>query len=108
MRGNEWYGHATDEGGYAIDFVKAFYNLSFPDAMTMLLGGSCKAVYHQTSKRVEEPKKPFALPPQNKDMRRTFAYLLKQRGLDNEVLSYFAKEKLIYESLEKSKDGKNE
>ena len=41
-------------------------------------------------------------------MRRTCAYLLKQRCLDNEVLSCFAKEKRIYESLEKSKDGKNE
>ncbi|MEG1630972.1 MAG: DUF3991 and toprim domain-containing protein [Hydrogenoanaerobacterium sp.] len=108
VRGNEWYDHAADEGGYAIDFVKRFYNLDFPDAMTMLLGGSCGAVYHQATDRVEEPKKPFELPPQNKDMRRTFAYLIKHRCLDSEVLSTFAREKLIYESLEKSKDGKNE
>lgn len=108
VRGNEWYDHAADEGGYAIDFVKRFYNLDFPDAMTMLLGGNCGAVYHQATERVEEPKKPFELPPQNKDMRRTFAYLIKHRCLDSEVLSAFAREKLIYESLEKSKDGKNE
>lgn len=108
VRGNEWYDHAADKGGYAIDFVKRFYNLDFPDAMTMLLGGNCKAVYHQASERVEEPKKPFELPPQNKDMRRTFAYLIKHRCLDSGVLSAFAREKLIYESLEKSKDGKNE
>lgn len=108
VRGNEWYDHATEEGGYAIDFVKSFYNLSFPDAVTMLLGGSCGAVYHQASEKREEPKKPFKLPPQNKDMRRTFAYLTKHRSIDSEVLSYFAKEKLIYESLEKSKDEKHE
>lgn len=108
VRGNEWYDHATHEGGYAIDFVKRFYNLSFPDAMTMLLGGSCGAVYHQAAERAGEPKKPFELPPQNKDMRRTFAYLLKRRCIDSDVLSQFAKEKLIYESLEKSKDGKHE
>ena len=41
-------------------------------------------------------------------MRRTFAYLIKHRCLDCEVLSAFAREKLIYESLEKSKDGENE
>ena len=46
VRGNEWYDHAEEHGGYAIDFVKNFYNISFPNAMTMLLGGSCKAVYH--------------------------------------------------------------
>jgi DNA-binding transcriptional MerR regulator len=108
VRGNEWYDHATEEGGYAIDFVKNFYGVPFPDAMTMLLGGSCGTVYRKASEKVVEPKKPFKLPPENKDMRRTFAYLLKHRSLDSEVLSYFAKEKLIYESLEKSKDGKHE
>ncbi|MGL5254058.1 MAG: DUF3991 and toprim domain-containing protein [Brevinema sp.] len=108
VRGNEWYDHATDQGGYAIDFVKRFYNLSFPDAMIMLLGGSCGTVYREAPEKTDEPKKPFELPPQNKDMRRTFAYLIKHRGIDGEVLSIFAKEKLLYESLEKSKDGKNE
>ncbi|MEM1486232.1 DUF3991 and toprim domain-containing protein [Oscillospiraceae bacterium PP1C4] len=108
VRGNEWYDHAAEQGGYAIDFVKSFYNLSFPDAVTMLLGGNCGTVYHRAWERVEESKKPFELPPQNKDMRRTFAYLIKHRCLDSEVLSTFAREKLIYESLENSKDGKNE
>lgn len=108
VRGNEWYDHATGQGGYAIDFVKHFYNLSFPDAMTMLLGGICGIVYREAPDKTDEPKKPFELPPQNKDMRRTFAYLIKHRGIDGEVLSIFAREKLLYESLEKSKDGKNE
>lgn len=105
VRGNEWYDHATGQGGYAIEFVKRFYNLSFPDAMTRLLGGSCGNLYHQAEKK-EKVKKPFELPPRNKDIRRAFAYLTKHRGIDTEVLSIFAKEKLIYESLEKSKDGK--
>ena len=108
VRGNEWYDHATEEGGYAIDFVKTFYGVPFPDAMPMLSGGSCGTVYHKASERVEEPKKPFELPPQNKDMRRTFAYLIKKRCIDSEIVSQFAKDKLIYESLEKSKDGKHE
>lgn len=108
VRGNEWYDHATDEGGYSIDFVKNFYNIPFPDAVTMLLGRSCGAVYHQASEKREEPKKPFELPLENEDMRRTFAYLLKHRCIDSEILSQFAKEKLIYESLEKSKDGMHE
>lgn len=107
VRGNEWYDHAAEQGGYAIDFVKKFYNISFPEAVTMLLGGSCGTAYHCAEKK-EVSKKPFELPPPNKDMRRTFAYLLKHRCIDREVLSFFAREKLIYESLEKSVDGKNE
>jgi hypothetical protein len=39
VRGNEWYDHSKERGGYAIDFVKDFYNLSFPDAVILLLGG---------------------------------------------------------------------
>ena len=39
VRGNRWYDHATEKGGYAIDFVRMFYSQSFPDAVTMLLGG---------------------------------------------------------------------
>ena len=107
IRGNEWYDHATDQGGYAIDFVKKFYGLAFPDAVTMLLGGSYGVAYHKAEPK-EIVQKPFELPPQNQDMRRTFAYLLKHRSLDSEVLRFFAKEKLIYESLEKSQDGKQE
>ena len=30
VRGNEWYDHSAESGGYAIDFVKQFYGLSFP------------------------------------------------------------------------------
>lgn len=108
IRGNEWYDHATEKGGYAIDFVKSFYNLSFPDAMKMLLGDSSGEIYHQAPEKMKELKKPFELPPQNKDMRRMFAYLIKHRCLDNEVISLFVKEKLIYESIEKTKDKKKE
>ena len=39
MRGNQWYDHAIEKGGGAIDFVKMFYGKDFPDAVTMLLDG---------------------------------------------------------------------
>lgn len=38
-------------------------------------------------------------------MRRVYAYLVKTRKIDRDVSSFFAKEKLLYESCEKSKDG---
>lgn len=107
VRGNEWYDHASEKGGLAIDFVQSFYSLPFPDAVTMLLGGEQGEVYHRAEKK-EEVKKPFALPPPNKDMRRTFAYLIKHRCIDRDVVSFFAREKLLYESCEKSADGTKE
>lgn len=108
VRGNEWYDHGREEGGYAIDFVRQFYNLSFPEAVTMLLGGEQGEAYQPTDQKKQEPKKPFALPAAHTDMRRAYAYLVKTRLIDREVVSYFAKQKLLYESCEKSKDGTKE
>lgn len=39
VRGNTWYDHAAEEGGGAISFIQYFYGKSFPEAVTMLLGG---------------------------------------------------------------------
>ena len=36
IRGCEWFDHATEQGGRAISFVKQFYGLSYPDAMSLL------------------------------------------------------------------------
>lgn len=127
VRGNEWYDHATERGGYAIDFVKQFYNLTFPEAVTMLLGGQLEAApnsrnglvlndglshatagYRQADKKVPPAARRFALPNPHTDMRRVYAYLVKSRFIGREVVSFFAKEKLLYESCERSPDGAKE
>ena len=70
VRGNEWYDHAEERGGHAVSFVQRFYGLSYPDAVTLLLGGELGTAYPSAGERTEEPVKPFALPPANKEMRR--------------------------------------
>ena len=108
VRGNEWYDHSAESGGYPIDFVRNFYGLTFPEAVTMLLGGEQGEVYRPAWQKKREPKQPFALPNPHSDMRRVYAYLVKTRLIDREVVSYFAKAKLLYESCEKSKDSTKE
>lgn len=106
IRGNRWYDHGSaGKGGTAIDFVMFYYGKTFPEAVSMLLGGEQGEPYRRSEREDEAPRRPFALPDANGDMRRVFAYLLKGRFLDYEVVSTFAKEKLVYESLELSKDG---
>lgn len=105
VRGNEWYDHSKESGGYAIDFVKNFYNLSFPEAVTLLLGGEQGVEYIPAKKKRQEEPKPFKLPNAHSDMCRVYAYLVKTRKIDRDVVSFFAKEKLLYESCEKSKDS---
>ena len=45
----------------------------------------------------EKERKPFALPPTNENNRRVFAYLLKHRHLDRDVLTTFVRLGLVYE-----------
>ena len=65
--------------------------------MSMLLGESMEPVYPQAKKQKPVDQKPFAPPVPNANMHRVFAYLLKTRGLDADVVSYFARRKLLYE-----------
>ena len=108
VRGNEWFDHAVKEGGGPISFVQKFYDLSYPEAVTHLLGGEHGTAYATISKREEKPKKEFALPPAGREMRRVYAYLLKHRFLDWNVVNTFVRAGLLYESCEKSKDGTRE
>ena len=97
VRGNEWYDYASEQGGQAVSFVRRFYGLSYPEAVTMLLGGSVGTVYPAAQEKKQGPAKPFALPDAHSDMRRVFAYLIKHRRIDREVVTAFARARLIYE-----------
>lgn len=97
VRGNEWYDHATEKGGGSISFVQMFYGLDFSDAVSLLLGGEQGIVYPKAKEKKVEPPKPFELPPKNQDMRRVYAYLLKQRHIAHDVISAFAKAGTLYE-----------
>ena len=108
IRGCEWFDHATEQGGRAISFVKQYYGVGYPEAVTMLLGNDLGGAYPAAREKTPEPPKPFKLPPANQTMRRVYAYLLQKRGIDREVLNTFVRKKLIYESCERSKDGSKE
>ena len=99
VHGNEWYDHAEERGGRAVSFVQKYYGLSYPDAVMMLLGGDRGAAYPAAQQK-KEPPKPFQLPAANRDMRRTFAYLVKHRKISRDIISAFSRAKLIYEDAE--------
>ncbi len=108
VRGNRWYDHETREGGLAIDFLQNFYGLSFPDAVTKLLDEQGEIIYRTADVKEQEERKPFVLPQKHSDMRRVFAYMIKQRCIDRDIISFFAKNKMLYESCELSKDKTKE
>lgn len=98
VKGNTWFDHSKGKGGYAIDFVKSFYNMSYPEAVNELLGNS--SVGYKVYEKAEEPKKEFILPQKNSSDKKVFNYLTEVRKLDDEVVRCFLDKGLIYESKE--------
>ncbi len=98
IRGNLWFHQYDREGGDAIDFVRRFYNKSYPEAMEFLLGG-CGGTLTVSPPVERKPTKLFELPKRSDNMRRVYAYLLNRRGIDRDVLCVFAGRNMIYESL---------
>ena len=97
VRGNEWFDHSSCQGGHAVSFVQKHYGLSYQDAMLMLLNDGTGNAYPVASTKKDVAPKPFVLPAANRDMRRTFAYLVKHRNLDRDIVAHFAKAKLLFE-----------
>jgi len=108
IHGNSWYDHSSDRGGLAIDFIRHYYGQTFPEAVVRLLEGESGMAYRQARQEPSREQKPFTLPSAHSDMRRVYAYLLKNRLLDRDIVSHFVKEKLIYESCERMKNKQGE
>ncbi|MCL2532102.1 MAG: DUF3991 and toprim domain-containing protein [Oscillospiraceae bacterium] len=93
IRGHQFYDHYENVGGTAIDFVQKYFAASFQEAVQQLLGHG--VVVESIERQRIRPE--FKLPPRNSNMRRVYAYLLKQRCIDRAVLDFFTHHKLIYE-----------
>ena len=96
VRGNKWFDHSARVGGYAVSFVQRYYRLPYPEAVLLLLGRK-NGKSHEQAKPVKAVAKAFALPEPYGTMRRMYAYLMRQRHIDREVISAFVHEKLLYE-----------
>ena len=107
VRGNLWFHQYEQVGGDAIDFVRRFYNKSYPEAMEYLLREQAEPAPNSRIELVRNnsyapafkaERKAFELPPKNDNMRRAYAYLLNRRGIDKDVLNAFVYRQMIYES----------
>lgn len=97
IRGSEWFDHDTQQGGHAIDFVRMYDGCSFQEAVAKLLGGEQGQAFRSASERNAEPQKLFALPLPHHNMRRVYAYLMKQRHIDRDIITHFARAGTLYE-----------
>lgn len=100
LRGNQFYDHYEQRGGTAVDFVQEHFRMSYPEAVQLLLGSKSVIISVEKNKHFEKNYKPFLLPPANKNMRRVYAYLIKQRCIHRDIISHFAHRRLIYEDAQ--------
>lgn len=98
IRGNKWFQHNGRFGGCAIDFLKEFHGMNFAEAVQTLLEG-CKngKLKFSVQDKEQETPVPFCLPKRHTDMRRLYAYLVKSRCIDADVISVFVREGTMYE-----------
>ena len=122
MDTNQWYCHSTQVGGNnAIDCLTKMLNHDFKQAVYELTG---RDVSETTSKSypkeirplytsppqvyaAPEPKKEFALPARDENMRRVFAYFCKERRIPAGIVEELAHAKLLYQSNEEGQSEVN-
>ena len=101
LRGSTWFDHKNQIGGGAIKFMQEFYDMDFQTAVQELLGQRVTPLSHSPPKvSAKEEKKEFKLPEANANMHRVYAYLIKQRFIAPDIISYFAKQHTLYEEKE--------
>ena len=87
IKGNRWFQHKYQEGGYPIKFLQKFFGYTYPEAVQCLLNES--GVPYEQFKNAEENIKEFHPPERNESQKRIYGYLLKQRCIDSKVLNEF-------------------
>ena len=101
MSGSTWFDHKNQTGGGAIKFMEYFYGMGFAEAVQALLGYSVEPLHHRLpSEKTITAKKKFKLPEANENMHRVYAYLIKQRFIAPEMITYFAKAHTLFEDKE--------
>ena len=100
IRGSAWFDHEAQQGGHAIDFVRMHDGCSFQEAVTKLLNGEQGQAFSAAERKQQEAPRSFALPPVHHTMRRVYSYLLRQRHIDRDIITHFARTGTLYEDAE--------
>jgi len=96
-----WWWNSQGKNGHAIDFIQHYEGKSYTEAI-LLLAGTLDApapvgkVIPFVPEKVE--RKPFALPERAENYSILFAYLIKERGIDADLVKQLVQEHKIYQS----------
>ena len=100
INGSEWYSQYEQKGGGAIQFVRHFFGLSFPEAVRTLLGEHVGTVVQTERKAEKKEERVFTVPDKHTDMRRVYGYLCNERNISRDIVHAFASAGLLFEEPE--------
>lgn len=95
--GSKWNWFSENKGGGAIQFVMEMENKSWVDAVKELLGIDHNEIPVVPKEILNEPKGDMELPVKNDTYKHLFAYLIKSRMIDSDIVTDFVDKKLVYE-----------
>ena len=67
VKGNKWFRHSQNKGGYPVDFVMEFYYATFPEAVKILIGEEGEG----RQKSCPAPSQDFRLPEKTRIMKKS-------------------------------------
>ena len=96
IKGNKWYQHSQNRGGYPIDFLTLFYGKTFPEAVEMLTGEKASDLLPIAATPAKN-KAIFQLPARNETNDNAIRYLQEVRKISRDVINYFIQAGDVYE-----------
>ena len=98
---NKWNCFSQNKGGGPIQLIMFLENKTWVEAVKQLLGKNYIHYNYQkevkNDRRITEKKGEIVLPEKNSTYKHVFAYLIKTRGIDKDIVNSLVKEKKIYE-----------
>ncbi|MDA3845434.1 MAG: toprim domain-containing protein [Vallitaleaceae bacterium] len=95
--GLKWNWFSQNKGGGAIQFVMEFEGKTWVDAVNELLGITHDELLEAPKVIDTKVKGKLVLPEKNDTYKHLFAYLIKSRRLDKDIVSEFVNKKMLYE-----------
>ena len=103
---NNWYRHSDGAKGFAVDLVTDILGCDRDYALDFIANNvvhgisrqeTLSSYHHRTQQREADESKEFVVPPHDIKPNRVFAYLIKTRGIDSDIVKAMVVQKLIAE-----------
>lgn len=95
---NQWTCFSANKGGSnAINCLTEVLEMDFKTAVRELTGSEISRTPHHENNSFSAQKKELVMPEKADNMRKVFAYLCKTRGINSEIVSQLAHDKLLYQ-----------